>query len=724
MAWNLHWQCCFQSLEGRDFAINIYDKDYTGSVAQLTGSDNPFVTQEDNSNDIFTALRGQTGYIRVLDMDGELLENLVPENNTKRLVRLYYGVYENGAFTPTNLMWVGFMCAQVYTQPWDGQVKMLEFPIKSLIGALEDVYIGDNVVGEGCNIAKLIVSAFAAIGENPTGCYIISNHSDVEAEMLKNVIDPQIFFDIASINNENTSYKEWIGSSYYDVMVSVLNLYGLMMRENQGRLYIVMYDNGDGKIGILQMPYWNQLELIANGGTYGGSMYGVQEYDIMNYAEFAGDDNIAGFLQGGKNACVTLDISDNKFDVDLPQTDETPDPPVEFQLHEGELYVQPHTPRTRRDWSHFFDYTRRTLNGTSDYPTMINGTVIMGYTGNPYYEPVNLYTGAFPCRWFRRKDSETVVLRNGIYLNTQYKYQLEPIDYNLCYSVRSLVPLKASTGWLNINFNWHDLINYRYGEGAPWLFDDVKSIIGYDVETEINMCLQVGNKFWNGSAWVTGSAPSTKFWFKLTNGKVPDNKTPDMNTDMESGYFIPITEELNGFVTFYILNGVTVTFIGQSSATILCYTHILDGLEILHVLPLSVTASERSKNTYRKVITSGGFPDDVEISLALGTINNNYPSPSFIKNTSGDYIESLSYYHEGGIIKEERPEINLMNRIVAHYQSMRRTFTANLKVNMGSGLGLNFFDYRYTYLGKKFFCVIEQYDWIDDRQKVKLIEVS
>ena len=724
MAWNLHWQCCFQSLELRQFAINIYEQNYNGSVVQLQGGDNPFVTQEDNDNDIFMPIRTQTGYIRVIDHDGTLLESLIPSHNTQRLVKLYYGLYENNTFTATNLMWVGFMSSQAFTQPWDEQVKMLEFPVKSLLGALEDVYIDESVVGTDCNIAKFIVNAFDAIGENPSGCYIISNHDDVEKEFLKKIIDPQVFFTTSRINNENTSYMEWIGNSFYDVLSSILNLYGLMLRENQGRLYIVMYDNGDGKIGVLQMPQWSQMVLVANGGTYGGSMLAVYEYELMDYAEFAGNDNVAGFIQGGKNACVKLAISENKFNIELPITDETPDAPIEFALHQGKLFVQPHTPRTQLDESFFYDYTRRTLNGQSDYNSMLAATVIKGYTFDPYAVPVNLITGTFPCRWFRQKDAETVVLKNGIYLNTQYKYQNDPISYNQCYKVRSLVSFKADTGWLNIQFNWHDLIHYDGAGGTPWLFDDASSVMGYDIESEIHMCLQVGNKFWNGSSWVTGSAPSTDFWFRAVNGQVPDNKTPDMNTDVEKGFFIPITEELSGFVTFYVLNGVFVNRAGQASTQVDCYSHILDGLEITHVLPLSITSSERSQNTYRKLITDGGFSDDKEIDVSIGTINNNYPSPCFVKDSNNNYIESLKYYYEGGIIKSERPEMNLLNRIVAHYNVIRRTFTAILKINMGTGVGLDFFKYRYTYLGKIFFGIDVQHNWRDDKQEVKFIEVT
>ena len=99
MAWNIRWQCCFQSLNGTYYAVNIYEKNYLGSIVQLTGAAEPFVTQEDDSDDIFTPIRVQTGYLRIIDPNGALLETLVPAYNTQRLVRLVTGTYSGGVFS-------------------------------------------------------------------------------------------------------------------------------------------------------------------------------------------------------------------------------------------------------------------------------------------------------------------------------------------------------------------------------------------------------------------------------------------------------------------------------------------------------------------------------------------------------------------------------------------------------------------------------------------------
>ena len=146
--------------------VYIYEQT-SGALVTLTGADNPFVTQEDDDNDIFTPIRIQTGYIRVIDQtdDGSLLESIIPSNNTQKLVRLYTGTWNNSftTFTDGVIKWQGFLCAEAFTQEWDNNIKVLEFPIKSLLGALEDVHLPDAAANYEENIADLIVMAFGEL---------------------------------------------------------------------------------------------------------------------------------------------------------------------------------------------------------------------------------------------------------------------------------------------------------------------------------------------------------------------------------------------------------------------------------------------------------------------------------------------------------------------------------------------------------------------------------
>ena len=140
MSWYKRYEVLFQSRLGDQYAVNIYEQS-SGSVVRLTGSDVPFVTQEDDDEDIFNPMRIQTGYLRIVDNteSGMLIEQIMPSNNLEKLVRVYAN--PTSSFEG-NLVWVGFMCAEAFTQPWDKQAKVIEFPVKSLLGAMEDVSLG------------------------------------------------------------------------------------------------------------------------------------------------------------------------------------------------------------------------------------------------------------------------------------------------------------------------------------------------------------------------------------------------------------------------------------------------------------------------------------------------------------------------------------------------------------------------------------------------------
>lgn len=358
----------------------------------------------------------------------------------------------------------------------------------------------------------------------------------------------------------------------------------------------------------------------------------------------------------------------------------------------------------------------------SNYAATLAGTLFKGYSSNPYAENnVPLFSGAFPIRWAYQSGSERVVLRNGLYLNTQYRtsatHPSGNADQAVIYRIDSAIGLVAQDGWIRINFTWHNIIWYNGVSGRPYLFDDASAVFGKDVRADMHMCIRVGDKWWNGTSWVTGgSAPDTAFWFSIINNAPQTNKTSDMNINETDGFFIPVSENLEGSVSFYILNYIPVTT--TDSVYRYCYSHILHDLSITHVRPISIVASERGSNTYRKQIIASGFSEDKMINVGVGTINNNVPSAVFLKKSANEYLTEVTYNTDQGTTKTQRPELNLLDRMVAMYGEVRRTFIGVVRD------GVNIFTQRFTYLNRKFFGITFQRDWARDTEKLKFIEVT
>lgn len=740
MAWNTHWQCCFQSLNGTQYAVNICEQDYDGDIVQLTGAAEPFTTQEDESEDIFTPIRSQSGYLRVIDPDGTLLADIIPQNNTERLVQLYHGTYTgvwpDGTFTHAAdaLEWQGFLQAQAYTQPWDGNANELELPVKSLLGALEDVTIAEEYAPVEKNVAALILAAFSQFGLRNTVdlryIHVISDATDPVNTLLLPILQWSVFFSEETINNEGDSYNQLVGVSYSEALSAVMSLYGWQMRENGSDIYLVQYDAiqpyHDGlRMQTISFP---NLQSMAEGNRITREQKDVPSADMLTALTFRGADNVAGYVQGGRSAKVELDLGKGaRFGIDLPQTTEDSTQPRTIEIEDetyqsGTVYVQVHEPRTNsRETFNFKRYAAHEASvedivTASTFEDCVDTSVLeiqdMLFFTNPVHLERAITTGCFPCRWAPKLSSslESPSLRNGMFFNVRpgasSTAQEQYIKTSEAYAIKSLFALDYNGGYINISFDVH---MFYFLEGwARLQFSDFYKFNGYD--PEIVCVAKLGSKYWNGSSWVSSYAT---FTIEFNASGMVSNKTDAMNVEGTTGYFIPL--DGTGVETF-TLSVVNTSKLNGGSFD--AHSFILDNLNVDYRYPRNIVESERSQNVYWQSITASGFSEDKQIALSVGTINNNVRYPVFIKSDSSSYIEQLTYRTRYSTTKQQRPELHLLDRMVVQFGQVRRLFTAIAQ------RGLSLMDTRYTYQERAYFGVKRQTNWRDDTEEVKFIEVS
>lgn len=128
-----NYSITFKSLRaGTTYVVNIGGG--TGSAIPLKGGAQPFTTQEDNSDDLFTPVRTQSGYLRIvddgLDANGNAFDwkNILPETDTSRPVTLTAG---------GTTLWKGFMQAQDFGSRLYGNPQEREFPIQCPLSVTE-----------------------------------------------------------------------------------------------------------------------------------------------------------------------------------------------------------------------------------------------------------------------------------------------------------------------------------------------------------------------------------------------------------------------------------------------------------------------------------------------------------------------------------------------------------------------------------------------------------
>jgi hypothetical protein len=657
-----------------DTAYRVEIGDTGGTPLPLTGGPEPFVTQEDDGGDLFTPVRLQTGTIRVID-DGSLMADIIPENNTTTKVILKRK-------SSNTTVWEGFLCAAGYSQPWDGNLNMIELPVQSVLSSLYDSTIDDSFSGQLISFGDIINAGLESIGYY---LHSYSSSDDCGGAWASEKIPASVFFSHETVKNQGTTTTAYFGKSYGEIIEDICKLFGLMCRDTGTGLFFSTYDKPTGfAVGI-----------------------------ITSVFTFKGIDNSQGFIQGGREAVVRLDIPDTPQRITFPKVDETSDAPLEKTVNGDQtVYVQVHPNRTNLIETYtYLEYNTYNLAGTSDYSTMLSKSLINGYSANPYYRgsETPLITGAFPVRWaIRRSPEDIIYLEDGLYIQTQYYKGSGSPTRNLCYSLRSGQEFRMPKGCLNITFELFSFV-FNSNDGTISFTDSANPIT-----TEIDVAVRVGTKYWNVSSkdWVeTGDELSNRFTIRFDNEIIRSNKTSDMLVEKNSGYFIPV-ENIVGDVELYILN---VTYTNNEGDTLhprASYAKIIRNIVVEYLPIYYLTVSNRDENTYRRTIMLYGFRDTKEIHLAIGTMNNNIPSDIFIKSDETTYTEALLYGSS-----YERPEMRLVNRMVTYYGKARQT----LRAKVGTGLGL--FDTLYSHGGRVFVGIDAQHNWRDDTQEVEFIEV-
>ena len=498
MSWNITHQCRFQSRTHQQYCVNISKQADTGqNIVQLQGSEHPFVTSEANGDDIFMPIRQQTGYLRVLDNSGgTLIDELLPENNTQKMVTLVN-------LTTGKTEWIGFLAAEVFTQPWGNELTELEFPLKSALACLSDITMQTGVTGTN-RLALLVYSAITSLygeGNVPfTDIVLMDDFSNVCDELLIRA-NFEKFFSKETIKNDNTEIITRVGTSYREALSAMCEVFGFTLRQQGTSLIFGRYDNG-GNFNInVNVMDWSILAMIANSTAWPDLPPAGQivTKDLLPIADFRGSNNKLSFVPGGKAAIVSLsvDAADGDKIIEMPQAAiieggvrqavmanngeyiegsarRDPEDPLyilsllPFAQKDGtSLYNFQHVPRGNSN-TEAFEYREVRVNLTSGSSTNIARTHILqqtyydvgtvlyasmfGYWGNYYrYNQSSVYTGAIPGRWGKGQN----VLENCLLLVQDVTTSYDtPTDTALAYYIRTAgnEEMRASS-YLNVKFD-------------------------------------------------------------------------------------------------------------------------------------------------------------------------------------------------------------------------------------------------------------------------------
>lgn len=291
----IHWQIQFRSLRANTlYAANVYDASYSGDPVQLTGAAQPFETQEDDSDDLFQAVRTQSGYLRIVDTGKDNAGNdfdwrdMLPSSDTDRPVTLTHGdnvVDWVGFIQPTNFG-VG-----VYSNPQE-----VEFPLQCPIKIMEgnDINYRQTSIKNFAYLLKMVVDSI------PETCrpqsFLIQGSTHAQTWLMK-CICWQVFAEPTDeLGNEASM-------SMYDALVGMLQYWGWTMRISGKSLFLTFADDTT-EPDFLHLSY-DSLTTMANGTASGdtGNHYVVHEIT----GGFADTSSTDSQIRGPFRAVVSSD---------------------------------------------------------------------------------------------------------------------------------------------------------------------------------------------------------------------------------------------------------------------------------------------------------------------------------------------------------------------------------------------------------------------------------
>ena len=236
MARSIKYRLQFKSLNGTGCLVNVYvdgatssaDTSKTGAdvpfavengVTALTGSANPLVFSETDSDNLLDVVRLKTGYLNVIEENPGDLDTLRPTKSTDRYIEVFYG---------GDLVFFGYLQDQSFDTVIENGVREVSIPITSPIGVINGLYFDPIKSAGSTTIGDLLSEIFAALGYT---WYILPKN------ILQSNADPaslKIGNRIISPYNESYDYGSndmFRPISYLNVIEGICNLFGCITHD-------------------------------------------------------------------------------------------------------------------------------------------------------------------------------------------------------------------------------------------------------------------------------------------------------------------------------------------------------------------------------------------------------------------------------------------------------------------------------------------------------------
>ena len=433
MSYNVKWKVPFVSFAGVNYVVEILDESESETVYELRGASVPFETTEDCSEDVFTARRSQTGYIRIIDSKFDLngvpfdWHEMLPNNNMSHQVRL---VRVNG--TSRTIEWVGYMKAETFTTTTFTINGELAFPVVCPLGTLELIpfVYSSNINTEVTilTIAQILHYALASTGIPFENMYVGNNlASHNEFADLNARISLNNFFDAEPELDGNLA--TWTNSmSLAELVDSLCRFWGWTIYSRGLNVYIVANGERVTEYRLLSFANLNSAT-IASASSYTPKVLNLAKTNGDKAVEYVSDNNSEDTLNGYRNITIKADVKEIT-DIINPDLDDLIYNTTDFDNGADPVsYNDEKTPPESYSWSFLFN-----LQTVGSHQVKIDNTIVQ--IGATYYNMSAIYTTltavAKDDTWGDKTEKTEFNFRHNIFVlnsslgNTTYNYTTSP----------------------------------------------------------------------------------------------------------------------------------------------------------------------------------------------------------------------------------------------------------------------------------------------------------
>lgn len=635
----IHWKIPFKTLRSNALlTVNVYDSTFSGTAMVLKGAAQPFETQEDGDDDIFTPVRLQSGYLRIVDdghaADGTTTFNwrdFIPTTDTDRPVTL--------TDANNNVLWQGFMQAQNFGAVLFGNPQTREFPIQCSLSVTQGIDINFDQK-EIKNFAYLLKQVIDSI---PSTCRPTSIVVQGDAFLwLPKTIDWQLFVD------EDEDYTAIAKYKVYECLEEMCKFWGWTARTSGQTLYLLCPD--DTSVPRLFTFTYAQLSTLADNGSVEIIPSSFPSVTIAD--GFANNDNKDYQMRGASKAT---------FGVNTDSVNEV----IELFDHRLEIVMED--------------------EGWTTVP--FDDTYFLK-TGDIYNVERTGFFAAVVTSQLADSPASFNLLRksNGVVEGYGYGNAFSVIMFKRTYASSSPALLVMQTKYMHsfsdgfFRFLGETYVGAEKYEQGDYYAGNWDMIVKFGVGTS-----RINAMWWDGRAW-----SSTEVSFRLTLG----NKKPELFSRYVTGSGFSLDYEETSIINTNTLYGyIYLEFYGSDNMP------ETDGQRAFNIGNFNLEFTKNNTVKKQQFPNSGWYSiTDKEIEhKAYKSENNNAifdeystesifasekesePNYGIVLNANGGYASTISY---DGV--DEHPEQHFVNRVTSYWASSKRKIEANLLTHDGT----------------------------------------